>query len=729
MSLTALALTLLTSQQVLPVVEVVEDNTRIDQSCVVRISPDLVIADEDGNGVIHIGADEITVVFEKGTVLRGAAPGTPGDGMEGIGVRLADVQLVQLKGLRVEGFRCGVLATRCDGLQVEGGLLKNNYRQRLGSTPAAEDNADWLWPHDNDEQQWRKRYGAGLCVEDSRKVSIRDLVVREQQNGIILDRVSFGKILSNDCSFLSGWGIAMWRSCDNEVRANRLDYNVRGYSHGIYNRGQDSAGLLMFEQCSRNRIISNSATHGGDGIFAFSGKEALGENPAPAEDFDYARRGNNDNLFLGNRLDYAVAHGLELTFGFGNTIQGNSFRGNGICGVWAGFSQETLILDNDFEGNGEVGYGLERGGINIDHSRGNVIQGNRFAGDRCGVHIWSHPTGFSEMPWGRANDLTAVDNLLAGNRFQDVDVGVHLRGAVVVRHAANEFHDSAGEWISSDAAFLLEDGASAEPQEVLEDLPFQTMDLVIPEGRGMGDRASIQVSAWGPWDFESPLWQLMSKDGTAHVYRALPAGAPVMVKATPGNAVEVTRLEGDSTAGTMFRVEPTSPGFQCYVLTAEIEGQAFESAGSFLNAPWTVSCFLSVCDPREDVERWREGASAEGSSTWQMQDLSLKYASGGPQKVAPKAITGIPETSDHFGTIATSSIELPAGNWKIRVLSDDGVRLWAGGKLLVDHWTHHAPAWDEAQLVVSERRTVDFRVEHFELDGFAVLEVSIEQLR
>ena len=52
---------------------------------------------------------------------------------------------------------------------------------------------------------------------------------------------------------------------------NRIDWCVRGYSHGFYNRGQDSAGLLMYEQSSRNTVAYNSVTHGGDGLFLWAG--------------------------------------------------------------------------------------------------------------------------------------------------------------------------------------------------------------------------------------------------------------------------------------------------------------------------------------------------------------------------------------------------------------------------------------------------------------------------
>ncbi|MBK7406429.1 MAG: hypothetical protein IPJ41_17980, partial [Phycisphaerales bacterium] len=79
---------------------------------------------------------------------------------------------------------------------------------------------------------------------------------------------------------------------------------MRGYSHGVYNRGQDSAGILFFEQCSENVIAENSATHGGDSFFGFGGREALGEVPGP-EGFSVVRAGSNDNLLINNVTSFA----------------------------------------------------------------------------------------------------------------------------------------------------------------------------------------------------------------------------------------------------------------------------------------------------------------------------------------------------------------------------------------------------------------------------------------
>jgi len=45
-------------------------------------------------------------------------------------------------------------------------------------------------------------------------------------------------IRGNTFSFNSGLGIVLYRSFDDTIIHNELDYNVRGYSHKFYARGQ-----------------------------------------------------------------------------------------------------------------------------------------------------------------------------------------------------------------------------------------------------------------------------------------------------------------------------------------------------------------------------------------------------------------------------------------------------------------------------------------------------------
>ncbi len=63
----------------------------------------------------------------------------------------------------------------------------------------------------------------------------------------------------------------------------------------------------------------------------------------------------------------------------------------------------------------------------------------------------------------------------------------------------------------------------------------------------------------------------------------------------------------------------------------------------------------------------------------------------------------------------------------IETPSDDGIRVRVDGELVIDNWTWHAPTRDEGQFKLSSPRRVAIEVEHFELDGYAVLEFALKR--
>jgi len=153
--------------------------------------------------------------------------------------------------------------------------------------------------------------------------------------------------------------------------------------------------------------------------------------------------GNDRNLFIKNDCSYAAAHGIEMTFSFGNRYFANRLVGNAICGVWNGYSQETLFADNEFAENGDMGYGLERGGINIDSTRANQIVRNKFHDNECGVHFWWAPLD-KLKGWAAANVKDWGGNLIAGNEFANDRVGLHFRDRARSRWATTGSRMSAG---------------------------------------------------------------------------------------------------------------------------------------------------------------------------------------------------------------------------------------------------------------------------------------------
>lgn len=706
------------AQESWPVVELKNDNLVIEHSVRIRIPPQRVIRDSDGNGVIHVEADGVTIVFEEGSVLRGTPPGPSPDAIRGVGMRVHGRSGVTIRGLQAEGFRLGIDAEHADGLIVDAARFSRMFRQRLKSTPEAEDASDWLYPHVNDDGHWARDYGACVLVRHSRNVTVRRSRGRESQNGILLEWVDDSRVYDNDFSFLSGWGLALWRSSGNLISRNAFDFCVRGYSHGVYNRGQDSAGILMFEQCSRNRIVENSVTHGGDGFFGFGGKEALGETSAP-KDFDSKRKGNNDNLIAGNDFSDAVAHGLEMTFSFGNRIENNIMNRCGICGVWGGYSRDTLIVRNRFERCGDAGYGLERGGVNIEHGQRNVILDNDFVENRCGVHLWwDADEAIARLAWGRRNGMQVENNLIAGNRFHQDDLAIHLR------HSGDSTALSANQFDGVGKEVLLEKSSVSKPRgpvPSVKPVPYRAMGKSRPVG-AHGERKGrehIIMSEWGPWDQTTPLLRRVSDEGWAQVWEVL--GSKSSSVTFSGDSGVVFRRAGEA----RWRVEAKTRGLHRFGIGLP-EGPSI--SGHLLKVSWSVACFPTSFDPREAEGSFR--IAAEKAHAITLPVLDLPFGMQGPSALAAKGRPfepGLPR--DHFGTTADAVLRLSPGDYELVVTSDDGVRVRLGEEILVDDWTHHAPRTVVKPFRVDEEKSIPLHVEHFELDGFAVLRVTIRPAR
>lgn len=740
------------AEEPLPEIMVVHDDTVISRTCRVLIHPTAIIPDANNDGVIHVGADGITIDFADAAPLRGADIATPGNTLRGIGIALHRHHHVTLRNLHVHGYKVGVLASEADFLTIEQADLSDNYRQRLQSTPAREDSSDWLFPHDNDERQWVTQHGAALCVERSNNVTIRNLLVRRGQNGIILDRVNSSRIYDNDCSFLSGWGLAMWRSSENTITRNALDFCVRGHSEGVYNRGQDSAGILCFEQCNSNVFAENSATHGGDGFFGFAGKEAIGERPPDLADFYSTPRGCDANTFVRNDFSFAAAHGLELTFSHRNIIASNRFVENAICGIWGGYSRDTLIYDNTFTGNGGMAYGLERGAINIEHGSENVIVKNRFLNNLCGVHLWWDDDGKLLNLAGVKLTYAGVSrNVIAANAFEiNADhpfkdkrhanskmIGTQVRNVGGKGKVENNVY--AKNTVKLNVPNAVEMEVATPFREVNDEfdidaaarLPkIEVLGNTNPVGAraNLAGRQHIVMDDWGPWDHQSPMIRKGSSEDDAIVYEI--RGVLGAITATDIGAGATRTLNGPAAASepAMLRI-PITPGINAYEVKIEAGAWSQVVRGTTVRADWKCTFFSwdEPSDPRKDLEAWRAlGKAATAHVT--RPALDLAFANGGPADLPfAKSLDakGWP-SRDHFGTIARTKLNLPAGTWRFVTTSDDGIRVRVNDKPIIDNWTWHAPTRDEGTFVQAKAGEVEIVVEHFEIDGYATLKLDIE---
>jgi hypothetical protein len=126
------------------------------------------------------------------------------------------------------------------------------------------------------------------------------------------------------------------------------------------------------------------------------------------------------------------------------------------------------------------------------------------------------------------------------------------------------------------------------------------------------------------------------------------------------------------------------------------------------------------------LDDWRKLAEGDDAVSTTLEQLALKYGWGGPsdQKVAA-AVKNAKLGGDHFGMIARTKVPLTRGAWKFTTVSDDGVRVTVDGEPVIENWTWHGPTRDTGTLDLSEDKTVEIVVEHFEIDGYAVLELEI----
>lgn len=757
-------------RQDLPELILTADNTVIDRSCRVVIPPGTIIPDPDHNGVLHITASDITVEFAEGSALLGAPIDDNWDSFTGVGVRVHNASGVTLRNLRVHAYKVAVLATHADRLTVDTADLSDNYRQRLRSTPDREDASDWLFPHRNDDREWLTQHGAALAVERSEGVTLRAVRVRRGQNGIVLDRVNDSKIYDNDASFLSGWGLALWRSSGNTISRNAFDFCVRGHSEGVYNRGQDSAAILFFEQCNRNTVAENSATHSGDGFFGFAGREALGEEPRPDDaEWSYERVGCNDNLFIANDFSYAPAHGWEMTFSEGNQLWENRIVANAICGVWGGYSSDTVIAHNEFRDNGAMPYGPEHGAINIEHGSHNLIFENDFINNTTALRLWWDDDGrLLTLPGvpdrGRVDnnlftrnrviveDTTAFTGPRHANRvFRAVQIqdptGTHTRGNLVGNNLVR---------ITAEPAIPVEADPGAEPAEPPARLALPDAPMVFAPGSAapVGARAHLQgrhniiMGPWGPWDHESPMLRVgrLSEPSrksdrptesphrfTPHYYEVFGVDLPaVSALSRAPLTVHVEQVNAPPTPShARVTIAAPAPGVHPYRvnLVCTETGWSTPIEGVIVNAEWRVRVWSWHADPLEDLDAWRAEANADAVIHTTLPALDFNFQHRGPADLAlidPEAANNAGIARDRFAIIAETSIPLDAGRWRISTISDDGIRVLTDGKTIIERWNIHGPTPDEAVLELAEPREVAFKVEHFEQDGWAALALTIE---
>jgi parallel beta-helix repeat protein len=673
------------------------------------------------SSVITVRGDDITLDF-AGAAMEGLPTDSNPDLAKGVAVRIDGGRNVRILNARIRGYKLGILARRTKNLALIDNDLSYNWKPRLYSVVEHESLIDWLSFHHNEKDEWL-RYGAGAYLSDVEGGEIRGNTVIQGMNALMLVRTNGLRIWNNNFSFNSGLGIGLYRSSGNSIMHNQADYDVRGFSEGFYRRGQDAADLLMYEQSNKNVVAFNSMTHGGDGVFLWAGQSTM----------DTGEGGANDNLFYMNDFSFAPANGIEATFSrnvfIRNFVEGCEY------GLWGGYSFSSRIIGNRFLDN--------RTGIAIEHGQNNVIVANIFVDDSTAIRVWADSIEPSDWGYPKHRDTRSHDYRVDGNLFGRGRVGVRAANTSALSVINNRFLGVDSVTVVRDSSgYSFTDNTTAMdapwPRRFLRP-PLELVDSVLPfaggfmpsrpdtslEGR---PRSAIIVDEWGPYDYRSP--KLAAVDSTRAIpLRLRTLGPPGRWRVKSRRGVASVSAER-GIIGDTLDVAPKTDSLGDWEVALEYSGASTTSPRGIVLAARTPYAFsYGRFEPRIDWTarffRWTDSTADPRKSPDAMSVLT----GGAPVLAAQlsrldyegyRALPNLPR--ENFALEATGSVDLAPGEYTLRALSDDGVRVWVDGALVIDDWKPHETAVDFAPLAGGHH---DLRVQYWQGDGWYELRVDI----
>jgi len=673
------------------------DNMEITES--VKIAPGVYrVVDADNNGVLHIKGDNIIVDFQGATLTALGPDQADLSKAEGIGVAVSDARNATLANANVHGYLFNVKGFKAPGLKVAGCDVSRSRAQRIaaGGQPLS------IWLHLRSLEAWRGD-GAGLWLERCDGATVRGCRSNGAQNGLLLVDSAECTVTENDFSFNSGFGVGLWSSARNTVAFYWIDFVNRPWGGGW---GGDAAGLVVVSASHKNYFVANSLTHGGDGFF-LTDRVNGGIN---AERKTTRIEGSCDlNIIACNDGSWSPNNAFEGTFSTGNVYYRNLANDSNF-GFWLGFSNHSLLLENEVLRNHSNGIAVEQGA-------GTCVEGNVLADNRgAAVALWSpdgwirdlHPSTNLEIVRNtirncgtdyrldNSTDVLIADNRVEGTRRVEFPSADRKASGAVERFRQGEHGRRVDEIMAGKPAgfVMYREGGGPKGLEWLGADDFAPRDyrrmLVAWRPRDAGSLEMLPLID-GELEFSLPDWMTLSREGDRHV----------AVARTPDGPGELRE----------------------YVITVARKGSSDKQSitGSLLTSAWTVRWFRWDQPAKlsyDDADAWKKLFASEPIFTQTTRRLGTDLWPGAFEK-------GVPQS--HFALFAATKVKLPAGRYTFSTLSDDGIRVFLDGKEIISRWNHHGPTPDTAELEIAEG-VHDIEVHYCQEDGASALTVAWQKI-
>ncbi|WP_460554580.1 right-handed parallel beta-helix repeat-containing protein [Ferruginibacter profundus] len=673
--------------------------------------------------VIIIEGDNITVDFNNAE-LHGSNDKAYPNEFYGQAI-LVKGNNITIKNAHVSGYKVALMANGCKNLTIEYCDFSYNYRQQLQSTWLSEDVSDWMSYHHNENDEWL-RYGAGMYLKDCNNATIQHNTITGGQCALMLMRCNDGLINDNDFSFNSGIGIGMYRSSRNKILHNKLNFNVRGYSHGIYNRGQDSAGILVFEQCNDNAFAYNSVTHGGDGFFLWAGQTTM----------DTGEGGCNGNDLYSNDFSYAPTNGVEVTFSRNYIIDNRIIECDN--GIWGGYSFRSRIGGNIFAKNTTA--------ISIEHGNNIYINQNHFDGNKTAIKLWAKKEEPSDWGFPKKNNTASRVYEICNNEFKNSTTVFNIKNTDSLRLCKNNI--DSGDYsgylkeptnsnISSYANGPNEDADFGHQRITHVDAALMTKLKISDQlpNEFLPGRKNIYITEWGPYDFHYPILFLKKIDSnTIYHFDVLGPGGKWKIKNTndvSGISINSGIFPAEITAqktgdDVQIIMEYTGPAFkdQFGKLQTATNPYTFTFRDYKPVMNWNVNWFSwdAAHNPNKDYKVFKDFITT-GTPVKTETAKQINYTWWGA--------IGKQLPADSFATVATTTVNVKKGKYRIGVTADDLVKVFIDGKLVIDFWDAAKYVNDEDahhSAIVSLNGKHEIRIEQVENSGYATLIFSLKPL-
>jgi parallel beta-helix repeat protein len=356
-----------------------------------EITQDTVLDAAKIYGPIVIKASNITI-DGCGAWVIGARQGHPKD-FKGVGISAKGVSNVTLKNINAEGWDIGLKVEHGSRWTVENCNFSGNFHYP---------EAGWgeLGLH------------GGIVLLCSDHCTLRKNKANHVWDACMLYNSNDNLVEENDFSHTSNTCLSLFTACRNRALKNNLSWGIRirpGETHA-----RDSACVMVQAGSDDNYFADNEITHGGDGVFL---------RPSPG---GWASAGN---VFERNDTSYANNNCIEAQ------CPRNTYRHNkanhGSHGIWVGWSNETIVEDNEACYNGLpsgfhnapwgfkfVPHGPQPGAAGIimagmcNHT---ICRGNKCIGNNgCGLCLFGDDTKEHKF---RAFHWVLENNIIKDNRW------------------------------------------------------------------------------------------------------------------------------------------------------------------------------------------------------------------------------------------------------------------------------------------------------------------------